>query len=527
MSVNNKRHNEENKNVITKKIKINNDINPKRVCRKNKKLNKQTKSVSSSDTSSVSSSDTSSELSSDSSSDSSSDTDNNVDKKINTDVIFDGIIINVFDKIFERITDSINNQDIDNSIKPNNPNKLNNPNIPNTPNKPNRPPVRRRIKRPINNKNTDIKQVDTHDCTSPTCDHKSYDEDPSLPIQINLTLITTLNDLIILGKSFHCKKQTVYKDINLRVMNNLVGPLLELNDMIGMKDVKEHMVNQILFFLQGFNTVAKCDECRDCLYGLPCVRTNNDMMHTVITGPPGVGKTCLGRIMGKIYKSLGILSNGSFFEVTRSDFVAEYLGQTAIKTQKLINMCYGGVMFIDEAYSMGSKEKRDSFAKEALDTLNKNLSDNRNMLCIVAGYEKDLDECFFSINDGLKRRFTFRYNIDEYDYNELLEIFKLKITKEGWSIDYNSDETETKYTESDAINLFRNNKLYFPYSGGDIETFFLHCKIAHSQRLPTKKKCLSYNDINNGLSQFIKNRKANKNKKTDEMHRPTMYKFNK
>ena len=357
------------------------------------------------------------------------------------------------------------------------------------------------------------------ECKNPLCNHKTLEEDPTPPFAIELESIKSINDLITLGKAFHCKKQTSYNGLNLRLMNNLVAPLVELKDMIGMHDVKEHVVDQILFFLQGFNTNTKCGKCQDCVYDLPCVQSNTEMLHTVITGPPGVGKTCLGRIMGNVYKAMGILSKGTFHEVSRTDFVAGYLGQTAIKTQALIDKCKGGVMFIDEAYSMGSKEKRDSFAKEAIDTLNKNLSDNRDLLCIVAGYEKDLEECFFSINDGLKRRFAFRYNVKEYDYSELLNIFKLKVEKEGWSIDFSSDSMNDK-----LLGLFRSHQDSFPYSGGDIETYFLQCKIVHGRRMPNRPKCLSFEDLEKGFAQFTQNRKSKKVKRNDdEENRPNMY----
>ena len=368
------------------------------------------------------------------------------------------------------------------------------------------------------------------DCKNPLCNHKTIEEDPTPPVFLDYPEIKSIDDLIAMGKAFHCKKQTTFRGLNLRLMNNLVAPLTEMNNMVGLTGVKKHMVDQILFFLQGFNTAERCNKCQDCSYNLPCVQSNTEMLHTVIFGPPGVGKTCLARIVGKVYNAMGILSNGKFHEVTRSDFIAGYLGQTAIKTQKLIDNCMGGVMFIDEAYSMGNKEKRDSFSKEALDTLNKNLSDRRDFLCIIAGYEKELDECFFSFNDGLRRRFSFKYKAEAYDHDELLEIFKLKVKLENWTIDLNSentpDESPDKYTEADILSLFRNNKDKFPYQGGDIETLFLQTKVCHGRRIPLRKKCFSYKDIENGFEQFTKNRQHNKLQKDgEEEKRPNMYKL--
>merc|ERR1711991_1200935 len=109
---------------------------------------------------------------------------------------------------------------------------------------------------------------------------------------------------------------------------------------------------------------------------------NDDMLHTVITGPPGVGKTELGRILGHIYKGMGVLKKGHLKIVKRSDLIGKYLGHTAAKTQDVIDECSGGVMFIDEAYSLCNKEGRDSFSKECIDTLNQNLTERRDFLCI-------------------------------------------------------------------------------------------------------------------------------------------------
>ena len=108
-----------------------------------------------------------------------------------------------------------------------------------------------------------------------------------------------------------------------------------------------------------------------------------------------------------------------------------FIPNTAAKTQKVINSANGGVLFIDEVYSLGNSEKRDSFAKECIDTINQNLTENKGkFLCIVAGYKEDIDSCFFSYNQGLERRFPIKYQLDGYDAIELYDIFKYKLNKQ-------------------------------------------------------------------------------------------------
>ena len=178
-----------------------------------------------------------------------------------------------------------------------------------------------------------------------------------------------------------------------------------------MKLVKKNIIDHILFYLQKLDT------------GL------NNMLHTVIQGPPGTGKTELAKKISKIYLAMGILKNDTFKIVKRGDLIGKYLGHTSIKTQKVIDSCSGGVMFIDEAYSLGNVEGRDIYSKECIDTINQNLTENKSkFICIIAGYKSDLEDCFFSVNKGLGRRFAIRYTIDGYGGDDLFQIFK-KIVK--------------------------------------------------------------------------------------------------
>lgn len=361
-------------------------------------------------------------------------------------------------------------------------------------------------------------------CKNPLCNHKTYEEDPTQHIVPNISEIKSIHDLIEIGKSFHCKKNTEYSGMNLRVLFNLVAPLSDLTRMVGMANVKEHMVDQILFFLQGNHTSGKCNKCTDCLFNLPCLNSQTEMLHTVITGPPGVGKTELGKILGKVYKEMGILSKGTFKLVSRADLIAGYLGQTAIKTQKVIDECRGGVLFIDEAYALGNSELRDSFSKECIDTLNQNLSERRDFLCIIAGYENELEKCFFKYNDGLRRRFTFRYDMTPYSSSELLSIFEGKVKLINWNMCCDANETDTAEQLQAKENmkiviseLFKKSAKCFPNYGGDIESLLLNCKIVNTRRCTfatgEKRRTLSIADIELGIKNFSKHRKYEKSHK--------------
>ena len=146
-------------------------------------------------------------------------------------------------------------------------------------------------------------------------------------------------------------------------------------------------------------------------------------MHMAFLGNPGTAKTTVARIVGNMYRSLGILSKGHFIEASRTDLIAEYQGQTASKVKRLIQKAKGGVLFIDEAYSITENDKSDSYGRECLTELTKALEDYRDdLVVIVAGYD-ELMKKFFESNPGLKSRFNYFITFEDYTVEQMLDIF--------------------------------------------------------------------------------------------------------
>jgi ATP-dependent 26S proteasome regulatory subunit len=313
------------------------------------------------------------------------------------------------------------------------------------------------------------------------------------------TEIGNLSDLLKLIETYPDDKDTEY-NINMKALHKIKTPLIELNNMIGMKELKENIVDQIIFYIQNLHTLNT---------------SGNDFMHTVIYGPPGTGKTEIAKIIGSIFSKMGILKKGNFKKVTRADLIAGYLGQTALKTRDVVKECLGGVLFIDEAYALGNEEKRDSFSKECIDTLCEALSDHKeNLMVIIAGYETDLNNCFFNYNQGLNSRFTWRFKTDEYSSEDLYNIFLKKVNDGGWHL---AEETKID------VKWFEKNKSRFKFYGRDIETLFAKTKIAHSRRVfcldPSVKKYLTLKDLDKGLEIYLKNEDSKSKDKDKEKYK--------
>jgi SpoVK/Ycf46/Vps4 family AAA+-type ATPase len=298
--------------------------------------------------------------------------------------------------------------------------------------------------------------------------------------------VYNLSDLIVLIDENPYDSKYRY-NIDLRSLHLIKQEVSDIDIMIGMEDLKDSVFNQLLYFLQRLHISKNNKE--------------HDFKHTIISGPPGTGKTEVAKIIGSMYSKLGLLKNNVFRKVTRDDLIAGYLGQTAIKVKKVLDEC--GCIFIDEVYSLSNGNTNvDSFSKECIDTLCEALSDRKNdLMVIVAGYEREIEDNFFGINPGLRSRFIWNFKIDKYNAEDLFFIFKKKINDADWSI-FNEDDINLKW--------FEQNYKFFVNYGRDMEVLFSHIKICHSKRafgniLPNNLKKITLSDIENGFKTFKKN----------------------
>lgn len=218
-------------------------------------------------------------------------------------------------------------------------------------------------------------------------------------------------------------------------VENIEDLKTELNELIGLDGIKKEVNNLI-----NMVTIHKMRQ----QHGLKSVDMS---LHMVFSGNPGTGKTTIARMMARIYRSLGVLSKGQLIEVDRSGLVAGYVGQTAAKTRKVIESAIGGVLFIDEAYSLNSKSEND-FGAEAIDTLLKAMEDNReDLVVIVAGYDGLMDD-FIHSNPGLESRFNRYMHFDDYSVDEMLQILDLQLRKGQYLLAEEAQEAARSYIEA-------------------------------------------------------------------------------
>ena len=273
-------------------------------------------------------------------------------------------------------------------------------------------------------------------------------------------------------------------------LDRILPHLEELEKLVGLEDLKDQIAMQIVFFLQDLNS--------------------DEMMHTAIMGPPGMCKTTVSEIVAKIYADLGFLSQGHVVTATRADLIGQFLGETAIKTEAVLEEAEGGVLLIDEAYQLGDPRGRDSFASECMNTINQYLSENtENFMCIVAGYKDKMYQNFFSMNPGLDRRFTWKFTLKPYTADDLVNIFAYQLNKGEWTYDKSVQ----------IIKYIKKEPKYFKNNGGDTQVFFDKCKMCHAQRIFTlkeyEKKHLTSDDIENGYKAFLQLKGVSENSSSE------------
>lgn len=198
--------------------------------------------------------------------------------------------------------------------------------------------------------------------------------------------------------------------------------LNELDSLIGLHSVKR-LVREILAFVQIQKKRARQQ-----------LATEHLVLHMIFKGNPGTGKTTVARIMGKIFRETGVLERGHLIEVERADLVGEYIGHTAQKTREQIRKALGGILFIDEAYSLARGGEKD-FGKEAIDTLVKSMEDYRDrFILILAGYSEEMNY-FIQTNPGIRSRFPIHIDFPDYLPDELIQIAELMLKKREYKLD--------------------------------------------------------------------------------------------
>ena len=239
--------------------------------------------------------------------------------------------------------------------------------------------------------------------------------------------------------------------------------LAELDSYVGMDAIKTE-VRSLINMVQVYKLRREHD--------LP---TTDMSLHMVFSGNPGTGKTTVARIMSRIYHSLDILSKGQLVEVDRSGLVAGYVGQTALKTQKVIEKAMGGVLFIDEAYALNGKSEND-FGQEAIDTILKAMEDHRDdLVVIVAGYTELMDR-FIHSNPGLESRFNRFLMFEDYTPEQMVAIFKMQCKKGCYVLAEGTEELVRDFiAEESADDSFGNAR--------GVRNLFEHILVAQNNRL--------------------------------------------
>ena len=258
-------------------------------------------------------------------------------------------------------------------------------------------------------------------------------------------MLKELSDTLACYLGYSYISEIFEKEADKKNPSSLDELMNELNQLVGLSKVKEEVRRLVIYQ----KIQAKRKES-----GLKVPKRT---LHMAFMGNPGTGKTTVARIVGRMYYQLGLLSKGHFTEVSRTDLIAGYQGQTALKVKNVIEKAKGGVLFIDEAYSITENDNTDSYGRECLTELTKALDDSRDdLIVIVAGYTEPMNH-FFESNPGLRSRFNYFINFENYSSTELLDIFETLARKDDYYIDGKLKEVLLNYfnekLESNLINF--------------------------------------------------------------------------
>jgi ATPase family associated with various cellular activities (AAA) len=281
-----------------------------------------------------------------------------------------------------------------------------------------------------------------------------------------------------------------YKDCGL--LPRLLPALEQLDTLIGLEDIKQALTDHVLFYCQ-----------QKCL-------KKPKMCHLVITGPSGCGKTTLAHAIAHLFNRMGLLETDKVVVGTQQNMIGSYVGHTAKMTQEVIDRAMGGCLLIDEAYSLGSsRDVEDSYARNCVDTLNQNLTEHgEEFQCIIVGYKAHLEQYFFAMNPGLKRRFQWTFEVPPCDARHLSQIL-LKMLQD-----------EELLVEDHVIQpaWFQDKLIHFPHGGGSVENLVSKMKIAHSRRvfggIDAIKGTITAVDRDQGFQSYVKYEKSQQ-KSTD------------
>lgn len=246
----------------------------------------------------------------------------------------------------------------------------------------------------------------------------------------------------------------------------------ELNAIVGLTSIKKS-VKELIDYLEFMRERKQ----------LGLKAKDQVTVHSIFLGNPGTGKTTVARLMGKIFKGMGLLPKGKVIEVDRSALVGQYVGETAQKTEKIIEQAMGNVLFIDEAYTLVKKGASNDFGQEAIDVLLKRMEDKKGeFFVVVAGYPKEMQD-FLDANPGLRSRFTHNFMFEDYQPEELIEIFRKLVKDEDYRI---TDDAERMLVK-ELTNIYRTRDKNFG-NARTVRKIFEDAKIEVSKRYLTLPK---------------------------------------